>query len=295
MRTMSLIKTCVHSKTLTFSLLLASVAAAQTPPPSAQPAKSASPSSAEAPIVVTENNAGSKISVREGKDVTFSFRVSGDEKWILTSIPKVFERPTETFGEAKTSYLVKFVLRTKAGPLGPTLGSHTIEFARKTRTQGQEKVEKFAFVLDVRANATGLPVPTCRSGEIVVYGSESLAPFCAIACTKDADCGSPNQECGQKTALRSTEPTIGLAQAQANEVVVCSLKPSQASCAAGEVFGFVPGKSRGFCSKACTSDTECPRTQVCVDAQRSDQGTIGMAAAKANAIRKCDVPAPNKK
>ena len=60
------------------------------------------------------------------------------------------------------------------------------------------------------------------------------------------------------------------------------------TCNAGEVFGYVneiPG--RGFCSKACTSDADCIKGQSCVDGQRTNETTMGAAAANRNYVQKC--------
>jgi hypothetical protein len=68
--------------------------------------------------------------------------------------------------------------------------------------------------------ASALPLPTCKAGEIVVYSSEDSKPFCGHPCKTTTDCPA-NQGCSID-ALRSLEPTMGMAAAVRNGVSVCA-------------------------------------------------------------------------
>jgi hypothetical protein len=61
------------------------------------------------------------------------------------------------------------------------------------------------------------------------------------------------------------------------------------TCKPGEVFGYVNEiPNRGFCSKACTTDADCLKGQSCVEGRKSNEPTMGMAAAIKSTIHKCD-------
>ena len=124
--------------------------------------------------------------------------------------------------------------------------------------------------------------PACKAGEIVAYKYDSAAtPICGRPCKTDSDC-SAEQECGFEAA-RSLETTGGMAAAKANAVMLCTPKPSAATCKEGEVFGWVShNPNRGFCSRKCSVDADCLRGHVCVEGHTTKDGgdVVHMCIAK---------------
>ncbi len=74
---------------------------------------------------------------------------------------------------------------------------------------------------------SGAPTTTtaCKAPEVAAFDMESFKPICGKACKLDKDCAPP-QRCTM--AAKSTEPTMGMSQARANEIYVCELpRPTQ--------------------------------------------------------------------
>lgn len=108
-------------------------------------------------------------------------------------------------------------------------------------------------------------VPACKAGEVLAYKYDSTStPICGHACKQASDCAA-DQDCSIQAA-RSLEPTMGMAAAKANEIMLCAPKASAATCKEGQVFGFVSQvPDRGFCSKKCSADADCLKGQICVE------------------------------
>ena len=124
--------------------------------------------------------------------------------------------------------------------------------------------------------------PACKAGEVVAYKYDSTStPICGHPCKQATDCAA-DQDCSLQAA-RSLEPTMGMAAAKANEIMLCAPKASAATCKEGQVFGFVAQvPERGFCSKKCSVDSDCLKGQICVEGHTVKGGgdVIHMCIAK---------------
>lgn len=67
---------------------------------------------------------------------------------------------------------------------------------------------------------TGAASPTgaCKAPQVAAFDTETGKPICGAPCKVNADCTAP-QTCTMEA--KSKEPTVGMAQARANEIYVC--------------------------------------------------------------------------